>query len=105
MVRFTVLYNITPTSTFDWAYYMEKHLPLAARLLSPLGLIRTEVDRGVGAFPPGSPSHYHAIAHLFFASMDELNAALGATAAELSADMAKYYNDTATFQISEVVPF
>jgi uncharacterized protein (TIGR02118 family) len=104
MIRLSVLYPVTPSSTFDWAYYMEKHLPLAGRLLTPLGLIRLEVDRGLGAFPPGAPSHYHAVAYLFFASVEELGTALAATAAELTEDQKKYYNDTPVFQISQVVP-
>lgn len=77
---------------------------LARQLLGPRGLIRIEVDRGIGAFPPGTPSHYHAIGHLYFTTMQELDNALAATAGELVADQRKYYSGESVVQVSEVVP-
>ena len=68
------------------------------------GLVRIEVDRGIGAFPPGTPSHYHAIGHLYFESMLQLDTALAATAPELVADQRKYYSGESVVQVSEVVP-
>ena len=52
MVRLTVLYPAVPGSTFDWDYYLGQHLALARRLLGARDLVRIEVDRGIGAFPP-----------------------------------------------------
>lgn len=104
MVRLSVLYPVTTGSTFDWHYYLAEHLVVARRLLGARGLVRIEVDRGIGAFPPGTPSHYHAIGHLYFESMLHLDTALAATAPELIADQRKYYNGEALVQVSEVVP-
>src|SRR5215472_15070967 len=104
MVRLSVLYPATPGSTFDWKYYLGPHLVVARQLLLPRGLVRIEVDRGIGAFPPGTPSHYHAIGHLYFESMQELDNALAATAPDLIADQRKYYNGDSLVQVSEVVP-
>lgn len=104
MVRLSVLYPAIPGSTFDWKYYLGPHLALARRLLGTLGLVRIEVDRGIGAFPPGTPSHYHAIGHLYFTTMQELDNALAATATELIADQRKYYSGESVVQVSEVVP-
>jgi len=104
MVRLSVLYPATPASTFDWDYYLSQHLGLARRLLGARGLVRIEVDRGIGAFPPGTPSHYHAIGHLYFESMLHLDTALAATAPDLIADQRKYYNGDSVVQVSEVVP-
>ncbi|WP_239461405.1 EthD family reductase [Occallatibacter savannae] len=104
MVRLTVLYPATPISTFDWNYYLSEHLLIARRLLGARGLVRIEVDRGIGAFPPGTPSHYHAIGHLYFESMVHLDTALAATASDLIADQRKYYSGDSVVQVSEVVP-
>jgi len=104
MVRLSVLYPVTEGSTFDWKYYLGPHLVLARQLLGPRGLVRIEVDRGMGAFPPGTPLHYHALGHLYFESMQELDNALAATAAELIADQRKYFSGESVVQVSEVVP-
>ena len=102
MVRLSVMYPASPGSRFDWDYYLGAHLKLAHRLLDSRGLVRIEIDRGVGSFPPGTPPPYHAVGHLFFNSMADLQAALGATANELVADAQKY-SDASVVQISEVV--
>ena len=99
----SVMYPATPGSTFDWNYYLDRHLALARKSLLPLGLVRIEIDRGLGAFPPGTPAHFHAVAHLLFASMPELECALGATAADLIADQRQYFSGESVVQISEVV--
>jgi len=104
MVRLSVMYPATAASTFDWNYYLGPHLVVARQLLVPRGLVRIEVDRGIGAFPPGTPSHYHAIGHLYFETMVELDVALAATAPELIADQRKYYSGESVVQVSEVVP-
>ena len=102
MIRLSVMYPATPGSRFDWEYYLGPHLELAKRLLMPLGMVRVEVDRGLGGFPPGAPSPYHAVGHLFFPSMEVMGSALGATAAELIADSQKY-SDSSVLMVSEVV--
>lgn len=104
MVRLSVLYPITEGSTFDWKYYLGPHLVLMRQLLGPRGLVRIEVDRGMGAFPPGTPSHFHSVGHLYFESMQELDCALAASAAELIADQRNYFSGDSIVQMSEVVP-
>ena len=104
MVRLSVLYPATPASTFGWEYYLEQHLLFARKLLGTRGLVRIEVDRGIGAFPPGTPSHYHAIGHFYFETMLHLDTALAAAAHDLIADQRRYYNGDSLVQVSEVVP-
>ena len=33
---------------FDWDYYLNKHMPMAQQMLEPLGLVKLEVDKGIG---------------------------------------------------------
>ena len=103
MVRLSVLYPATPGSTFDWNYYLGPHLVLARRLLLPTASF---ASRLIAASAPsaGTPSHHHAIGHLYFESMLQLDTALAATAPELIADQRKYYTGETIVQVSEVVP-
>jgi uncharacterized protein (TIGR02118 family) len=96
------MYPATPGSRFDWAYYLGPHLDLSRRLLSERGLIRTEIDRGIAGIPPAGPP-YHAIGHLFFRTLTELEDALKATAAEFIADERNYSDSPSVVQISEVM--
>ena len=103
MIRLSVMYPATPGSRFDWNYYLGRHLDLSRRLLNSRGLVRTEIDRGIGGFPPGAPPPYHAVGHLFFRSMAELESAMAATATEFVADERNYADTASIVQISEVV--
>jgi uncharacterized protein (TIGR02118 family) len=103
MIRLTVMYPATPGSTFDWEYYLHGHVSLAHRLLDPRGLVRAEIDRGRGGFPPGTPAPYHAVAHLFFADPATFQKAMAETAAELTADVPNYASVPPVIQVSEVV--
>ena len=96
------MYPNVAGSRFDWDYYLGPHLDLARRILIPHGLVRIEVDRGLGAFPPGAPPPFHAVGHLFFRTLGELQAGLAATAPELIADAAKYSQGQSVVMISEV---
>jgi len=103
MIRLSVMYPTSSGSTFDWDYYLAPHLALARKLLSPFGLLRIEIDRGLGALPPGTPPHFHAIGHLFFPSMADLERAMGEIAPQLIADQRKYFSGESIVQINEVV--
>jgi uncharacterized protein (TIGR02118 family) len=103
MIRLSVMYPATPGSSFNWDYYLGGHLALAHRLLDPLGLVRIEIDRGIGGFPPGASAPFHAVGHLFFHTLDDLQSAIGATAMDLIADQANYTEAPAQVLISEVV--
>jgi uncharacterized protein (TIGR02118 family) len=103
MIRLSVMYPAPPGSRFDWDYYLGKHLELSRNLLNPRGLVRTEIDRGIGGLPPGTPPPYHAVGHLFFRTMAEMESALAATAAEFIADERNYTSIPSVVQISEVV--
>src|SRR5713101_6094016 len=102
MIRLSVMYPAIPGSRFEWNYYLGEHLELSRRLLNPRGLV-TEVDKGIAGFPPGAPPPYHAVGHLFFRMMADMQSALTATAAEFIANERNYTDSPSVVQISEVV--
>jgi uncharacterized protein (TIGR02118 family) len=103
MIRLSVMYPAPPGSRFDWDYYLGHHLELSRRLLTPRGLVRLKIDKGLGSLPPGSPPLYHAVGHIFFNTIDELLLALEATAADFIADERNYTDVPGVVQINEVV--
>jgi uncharacterized protein (TIGR02118 family) len=103
MIRLSVMYPNTEGTTFDWNYYLGPHVVLARKLLLPLGLVRLEIDRAIGTFPPEAPTPYYAVGHLFFPTLQVLQDALALTSAQLIADQSNYYSATSVVQISEVI--
>ena len=103
MIRLSVMYPNGSASTFDWDYYLGPHPALAKKFLAQRGLLRIEIDRGVGAFPPGAPVLFHTLGHLFFHRMQDLESAMAATASEFIEDQPKYLSGESIIQISGVV--
>ena len=97
------MYPATPGSRFDWDYDLGRHRELSRTLLSSRGLMRIEMDNGIGGFPPGAPPRYHAVGHLFFPTLVELEKALARTAAEIVADESNHTDCLSGVQINEVV--
>lgn len=100
MVRASFSYLSAPSSHFDFTYYVDRHLPLARRLLNPT---KIEVDRGVSGEERGSAPRYACVAHLYFASLEDYYTALEAHGEELGEDVPNYTNAELEIQVSEIV--
>jgi uncharacterized protein (TIGR02118 family) len=101
MIKATVFYQGSSESKFDMDYYLNSHIPLCQKLLSPYGLTRVEVDKGIDS-PEGSAS-YAVIAHLVFDSAEQMQKGMQAHDPELAADVKNYTDIQPIFQISEVL--
>jgi uncharacterized protein (TIGR02118 family) len=94
MIRVSVSYPSSDTSTFDHEYYSATHVPLVAKTWNPLS---TTVDKGVNG-----PNV--AAVHFTFDSLAVFQAALGLPGtAEVMADVANYTNIEPVMQISDIV--
>jgi uncharacterized protein (TIGR02118 family) len=102
MFVITVLYPLTPGTTFDMDYYINSHLPLVRRLLEPMGQREMRMYKGLSDGGPGEPT-FGVIAELFFDDMESLTAALVAHGAETQADIPNFTDSTPIVQISETV--
>ncbi len=95
MIRVSVMY--AKGGKFDYDYYVNKHMALVHKLLDPFGLVKTEVNKGVGDSP------YMAIGHLVFNSMEEMQKGLQAHDPKLAADLVNFSDVKPQFQISEII--
>lgn len=95
MIRVSVMY--AKGGKFDFDYYKEKHMGLVHRLLDSYGLIKSEVDRGIGDSP------YVAIGHLVFDSAENMQKGLEAHDPKLAADLPNFSDIKPEFQVSEII--
>ena len=101
MIRVAVLYPNEPGKKFDMDYYLNKHMPMVNDTLGDLGLVRTEVDKGIGGMEPGSLPPYVAIAYMYFDDMDSLQKSM-VNAQEMMSDLPNFTDIQPQAQISEI---
>ena len=95
MIRISVMYP--KPAKFDFDYYINKHMKLVHKLLDSYGLVKTEVNKGVGASP------FVAVGHLIFNSMEDMQKALQDHDPELAADLENFTDVKPQFQIGEIL--
>ncbi len=95
MIRVSVMY--AKGGKFDFEYYADKHMGLVHKLLDSYGLIKSEVDKGVGDSP------YVAIGHLIFDNAENMQKGLEAHDPKLAADLANFSDIKPEFQVSEII--
>jgi uncharacterized protein (TIGR02118 family) len=95
MIRVSVLYP--QGGKFDFGYYVNKHMRLVHKLLDSCGLVKTEVDKGIGTVP------FVAAGHLLFKTIEDMQKALQDHDSELAADLVNFTDVKPQFQVSEIV--
>lgn len=103
MIRVSVMYPSGEGKKFDYGYYANKHMALVKERLGSLGLIRLEVDKGLGGGAPGAAAPFACIGHLYFNSVADFQNAMKPHGQELMADVPNFTNITPQMQISEVI--
>ncbi len=95
MIRVSVMYS--KDGKFDYDYYVNKHMKLVHKLLDPFGLLKTEVDKGIGDAP------FMAVGHLIFNTIEDMQRGLQAHDPDLAADLANFSDIKPEFQVSEII--
>ena len=95
MIRVSVLYP--RPGKFDFDYYAKEHMQLVHKLLSPFGLVKSEVDRGVESSP------YVAVGHMIFNTIEDMREGLQAHDPDLQADLPNFTDIQPQFQVSEMI--
>jgi uncharacterized protein (TIGR02118 family) len=103
MIRVTVLYPNEAGKKFDWEYYTKKHIPMVGQVLTPLGLVRGETDRGISAPDPKAPPPFIAVAHLFFNDVDTVHSAFRQAGRQVMGDIPNYTDIRPQILISEIL--
>ena len=101
MIRVSVLYP--NKGEFDMDYYRSKHMALVHKLLDSEGLVRAEVDQGIGTVEPNAPAPFIAIGHLIFDSLENMQKALQKHDPALAADVPNFTAIQPIFQISKML--
>ena len=102
MIRISVMYPNAPAARFDWNYYLDKHMVMVHQMLDPVGLVRAEVDKGLGTAQPGSPAPFVAACHMYFGSMEDMQKCMS-RGPEMMSDIPNFTDSQPQIQISEVV--
>jgi uncharacterized protein (TIGR02118 family) len=96
MIHLMVLYPKGEGTTFDADYWASTHMPLVGESWSTV--TKWEATKGDDNAP------FYAAAHIYFASMEDLGAAMGSEAtAKVMADVSNYTNIEPQVSIYEVI--
>ncbi|MFQ5897154.1 MAG: EthD family reductase [Candidatus Methylomirabilia bacterium] len=103
MIRVAVLYQAKAGAKFDHEYYAAKHMPMVKERLRNYGLVRTEIDKGLGGGAPGAPAPYVSIGYVYFNSVSDFQAGMAKHGQEIMADVPNYTDIRPEVQVSEIV--
>ena len=103
MIKVSVLYANEEGKKFDMDYYTGKHMPLVHSRLDSMGLLRTEVERGVSSADPNARAPFVAIGVLYFNTAEEVHEGFKTHGREIMGDIPNYTDISPQFQISEIV--
>ncbi len=92
MIKVSVLYPKTDGASFDMEYYKTKHFEIVDRTMKPT---RWEIESGIDG-------PYEAAGHLYFDSMEAMQAGMGG-AAEAQGDVPNFTTITSVVQVSNMV--
>ena len=95
MIRVSVMYP--KPGKFDFDYYTNKHMAMVHKLIDSYGLVKSEVDKGVG------DSQFVAVGHLYFNALEDMQKALEAHDADFAADLVNFSDIRPQFQVSEII--
>ena len=101
MIKVSILYPKKPGSRFDADYYINVHMPMAAKLLTP-ALLAVSVEIGMAGATPEQPPAYWAIAGFTCTSVEKFTEALLPHASTLQGDIPNYTDIEPIIQISRL---
>jgi uncharacterized protein (TIGR02118 family) len=101
MIKVSVLYPKTDSSSFDMDYYCNSHIPMV-REKCGAALKNVAVEAGLGGGAPDSPPPYAAMGHLYFDSVEDFQSSFGPHAEAIMADIPNYTDVEPVIQVSEI---
>jgi len=103
MFNISSIYPKKVGCSFDFDYYLNKHMPMLIELLSKAkGFQGVSVERGIDIEDPKMESSYIAMCHYYFDTLENFMTAFIPHAEKLQGDIANYTNIEPTIQINKV---
>lgn len=102
MIKVSAMYPHTPDARFDFAYYVDKHMPMVKDRFGEACKYYT-IDKGLAGMTPGSAPTYSVACHFFFDSVGAFQSAFAPHAHEIMGDIPNYTDISPVIQISEVL--
>lgn len=103
MIKVSIYYPNEEGKKFDIDYYTNKHMALLHEKLDSLGLIRSEVEKGVSDADPSAPPRFVAAGTLYFDTVEHVHEGFKTHGREIMGDIANFTDIQPQFLISEVV--
>jgi uncharacterized protein (TIGR02118 family) len=104
MFNISSIYPSKEGYSFDFDYYLNRHMPLSIeRLSGAKGFRGVSVERGVSIEDPKIESSYVAMCHYYFDTLEDFTAAFMPHAEELQGDIINYTDIEPVIQINEVM--
>ncbi len=101
MIKVSVFYPRTDSSSFDMDYYCNSHIPMVQEKVGA-ALKKVAVEGGLGGGTPDSPPPYAAMGHLYFDTVEDFQSSFGPHAAAIMADVPNYTDVAPVIQVSDV---
>jgi uncharacterized protein (TIGR02118 family) len=101
MVKVSIFYPNKPGSRFDVEYYLNTHMPMAARLLGPAVKAIT-VEIGRSGQQPGEPPPFVAICGFTSETIEDFMGAFAPIADQLQGDIPVYTDIQPVIQVSDI---
>jgi uncharacterized protein (TIGR02118 family) len=101
MVKISVFYPHKPGARFDVEYYLNTHMPMAARLLGP-AIKAISVEIGRSGEDPDSEPPFTAICGFTCEAVDDFLGAFMPVADQLQSDIPRYTDIEPVIQISDL---
>jgi len=103
VIKVTIMYPNQSGKKFDYDYYLGKHIPWTAEVISSHAEFRSiSVERGVSGAAPGSEPAYVAACHMTFATKEGFLESFMPHFAELQADIPNYTDIEPVTQFSDI---
>ncbi len=104
MLNISSIYPKVEGYTFDFDYYLNRHMPMSIDLLSnSKGFKGVSVVKGIDIIEPKIESSFVAMCHYYFDMLDDFMAAFAPHAEKLQDDIINYTNIEPIIQINEVL--
>ncbi|MBN2061381.1 MAG: EthD family reductase [Deltaproteobacteria bacterium] len=102
MFKISVMYPNNEGARFDHDYYINSHIKLVEEHMTPFGLVKTEVDRGLPD-EDGNRPLYICIGHMYFDKMDGYVKGSAEKGPVLRDDISNFTNVVPVRQLSEII--